>query len=140
MLMTKRIPAMNPGTAIASLRIVTGLLVTPHGIRKLLAGPPHAIGGAIAARGLPMPDVIAWLVTIGELAGILLVLGIATRAAGLLIAVTMAGIVIFVQRDLLGELGTGASVPAEYPVLLMFLGAFFAAIGETVWSVPFGRR
>jgi putative oxidoreductase len=131
---------MNPGTAIAVLRIVTGLLVAPHGIRKLLAGPTRAIGGAIASRGLPFPDVLAWLVTIGELCGILLVLGIATRAAGFLMAVTMAGIVLFVQRDLLGDLGTGASVPAEYPLLLMFLGAFFAVLGETVWSVPFGRR
>jgi putative oxidoreductase len=138
--MRKPIPAMNPGTAIALLRIVTGLLVAPHGIRMLLAGPTHSIGGAIAARGLPLPDVLAWFVTIGELSGILLVLGIATRAAGLLIAVTMAGIVIFVQRDLLGDLGTGASVPAEYPLLLTFLGAFFAGQGETVWSVPFGRR
>jgi uncharacterized membrane protein YphA (DoxX/SURF4 family) len=138
--MRKPIPAMNPGTAIAILRIVTGFLVFPHGIRKLLAGPTRAIGGSIAARGLPLPDVLAWFVTIGELSGILLVLGIATRAAGLLIAVTMAGVVLFVQRDLLGELGTGASIPAEYPLLLFFLGAFFAALGETVWSVPFGRR
>jgi uncharacterized membrane protein YphA (DoxX/SURF4 family) len=131
---------MNPGTAIAILRIVTGLLVAPHGIRKLLVGPARAIGGSIAKHGVPFPDAVAWLVTIGELSGILLVLGIATRAAGLAIAVTMAGIVIFVQRDLLGELGTGSSVPAEYPLLLAFLGAFFAVIGETVWSVPFGKR
>src|SRR4051794_30390041 len=111
--MRKPIPAMNPGTAIAVLRIVTGLLVAPHGVRKLLAGPVKSIGGAIAARGLPLPDVLAWLVTLGELAGILLVVGVATRAAGLAIALTMAGIVIFVQSDLLGQLGTGASVPAE---------------------------
>jgi uncharacterized membrane protein YphA (DoxX/SURF4 family) len=131
---------MNPGTAIALLRIVTGLLVAPHGIRTLLAGPTRSIAGAIAARGLPLPDVLAWFVTIGELAGILLVLGVATRFAGLLIALTMGGIVLFMQKDLLVDLGTGASVPAEYPLLLAFLGAFFASQGETVWSVPFGRR
>jgi uncharacterized membrane protein YphA (DoxX/SURF4 family) len=138
--MRNEIPAMNPGSAIAMLRIATGLLVFPHGVRKLLAGPAHAIGASIARRGLPLPDVLAWLVTIGELCGIFLVLGIATRTAGLAIALTMAGIVLFVQKDLLVELGTGASVPAEYPLLLAILGAFFAAIGKTVWSVPFPRR
>jgi putative oxidoreductase len=137
--MQKEIPAMNPKSAIAMLRIATGLLVASHGIRKLLAGPTHAIGGAIARTGLPMPDLLAWLVTIGELAGILLMLGVATRAAGLAILVTMTGIVLFVQKDLLLELGTGVSVPAEYPVLLAVLGAFFAALGSTVWSVPFKR-
>ena len=136
----RKIPAANPANAIAMLRIVTGLLIAPHGIRKLLAGPPSAIGGAIARAGVPLPDVVAWIVALGECSGILLALGIATRAAGLAIAVTMAGIVLFVQRGLLAELGTGASVPAEYPLLLMFLGAFFAMIGEKVWSVPFGRR
>jgi putative oxidoreductase len=130
---------MNPGTAIVMLRIATGLLVAPHGIRKLLAGPSSAIGPAIARSGLPLPDLFAWLVTIGELAGILLVVGVAVRAAGFAIAITMLGIVIFVQKELLLELGTGASVPAEYPVLLAVLGAFFAALGGKVWSIPFGR-
>src|SRR3954469_7605292 len=125
--MRNEFPGMHPGLAIVLLRIATGLLVAPHGIRKLLAGPTQAIGASIAQRGLPLPDVLAWLVTVGELCGILLVLGIATRAAGLAIAVTMTGIVIFAQRDLLPALGTGASVPAEYPLLLAILGAFFAA-------------
>jgi putative oxidoreductase len=138
--MGNELPAINPGSAIVLLRIATGLLVAPHGVRKLLAGPAKAIGGAIAQRGLPLPDLLAWLVTIGELCGILLVLGIATRAAGLAIVLTMAGIVVFVQKDLLLELGTGASVPAEYPLLLAILGAFFAALGPVVWSVPFPRR
>ena len=138
--MRKTIPAVNPANAIAMLRIVTGLLVAPHGIRKLLAGPPNAISGVIARAGVPLPDVVAWIVTLGECAGILLALGIATRAAGVAIAVTMGGIVLILQRDLLAQLGTGASVPAEYPLLLAFLGAFFAMIGEKVWSVPFGRR
>jgi len=131
---------MNPSSAIALLRIVTGLLVAPHGIRKLLTGPSQAIGETIAAKGLPLPNVLAWLVTIGELSGILLAVGVATRAAGLIIALTMAGIVAFTQLERLAQLGTGASVPAEYPLLLAVLGAFFAVLGPTVWSVPFPRR
>src|SRR6266496_923840 len=102
----RSIPAMNPSSAIALLRIATGILVAPHGIRKLLTGPSQAIGQAIAAKGLPLPDVLAWLVTIGELSGILLALGVATRAAGAMIAVTMAGIVAFTQIEKLAQLGT----------------------------------
>jgi putative oxidoreductase len=125
----------NPSPAIALLRIVTGVLVAPHGIRKLLAGPAHAIGGIIASKGLPYPSLLAWLVTLGELSGILLALGIATRLAGLALAITMAGIVVFVQRDALEQLGTGTSVPAEYPLLLAVLGLFFAMLGPTIWSI-----
>lgn len=130
---------INPSLANTLLRVATGSLVAPHGIRKLLAGPSHAIGGAIASRGVPMPDLVAWLITLGELSGILLALGIATRIAGLAIALTMASIVIFVQAGLFAQLGTGASVPMEYPLLLTFLGLFFAALGPTQWSISLKR-
>src|SRR5258708_3855090 len=131
--------AMNPSLAITILRVATGSLIAPHGIRKLLIGPSQAIGNAIASHGVPMPDVVAWLVTLGELSGILLALGIATRAAGLAIALTMASIVIVVQPALFAQLGTGASVPLEYPLLLAFLGFFFAALGPTQWSISLKR-
>jgi len=131
--------ALNPSLAITLLRVATGSLVAPHGIRKLLAGPPHAIGNAIASRGVPMPDLVAWLITVGELAGILLALGVATRAAGLAIGLTMASIVVFVQLGLFAQLGTGAGVPLEYPILLAFLGFFFAALGPTQWSISLRR-
>jgi putative oxidoreductase len=131
--------AMNPSLANTLLRVATGSLIAPHGIRKLLVGPSHAIGGAIASRGIPLPDVVAWLGTLGELSGILLALGIATRAAGLAIALTMTSIVIFVQGGLFGQLGTGAAVPLEYPLLLALLGFYFAALGPTQWSISLKR-
>jgi putative oxidoreductase len=131
--------AVHPSLALTLLRVVTGSLVAPHGIRKLLAGPAGAIGNAIASHGIPMPDLVAWLVTLGELSGILLALGIATRAAGLAIALTMASFVVFVHPALFAQLGTGAGVQLEYPLLLMFLGLFFAALGPTQWSISLKR-
>jgi putative oxidoreductase len=131
--------ALNPSLALTILRVVTGSLTASHGIRKLLVGPTHAIGGAIASRGIPMPDLVAWLVTLGELSGILLAFGIATRAAGLAIAITMGSFVIFVHASLFAEIGSGAGVSLEYPLILMFLGLFFAALGPTQWSISLKR-
>jgi putative oxidoreductase len=121
------------------LRVVTGSLIAPHGIRKLIKGPVASIGNAIASRGIPMPEVVAWLVTLGELSGILLAFGIATRAAGLALALTMASIIIFVHPPLFAQFGTGASVPLEYCLLLGFLGLYFAALGQTQWSIAIKR-
>jgi putative oxidoreductase len=130
---------MNPSLGLTFLRVVTGSLIAMHGVRKLLLGPPHAIGNAIASRGIPMPDLVSWLVTLGELSGILLAFGIATRAAGLAIAITMTAIIVVVHPALFAQLGSGASVPLEYPLLIGFLGLFFAALGPTQWSITLRR-
>jgi putative oxidoreductase len=130
---------MNPSLGITFLRVITGSLIAMHGVRKLLLGPAHAIGNAISSRGLPMPELLAWIVTVGELSGILLAFGIATRAAGLAIAATMLAIVIVVHPAYFAQLGSGASVPLEYGLLLAALGLFFAALGPTQWSITLKR-
>lgn len=126
---------MNAARAIAILRIVTGVLVASHGIRKIIKGPATAIGGTIAKLGLPAPEVLAWLATLGELSGILLALGAFTRLAGAAVAATMGGIVVFIQARHLTGLGTGAAVVAEYPLLLAVLGLFFVAVGPGTWAL-----
>jgi putative oxidoreductase len=130
---------MNPSLGLTFLRVVTGSLIASHGVRKLLLGPPQAIGNAIASRGIPMPDLVAWLVTLGELSGILLAFGIATRAAGLAITITMIAIILVMHPALFGQLGSGASVPLEYCLLLAVLGLYFAALGPTQWSITLKR-
>jgi hypothetical protein len=44
---------LDPSTALALLRIVTGLLAFPHGLTKVIKGPVAAIGGAMTAHGFP---------------------------------------------------------------------------------------
>lgn len=124
---------VSGGYLLAIVRIVVGLLVFPHGVRKVLAGPIRAIGGNMAKHGFP--EWFAWLVTLGELSGLLLALGLLTRLAGLAVGVTMGSIVVFVQAGNWTAIGTGSGVSLEYPLLVAVLGFVFALHGPTPWSV-----
>ena len=65
--------AMRASTfAAVLLRVVTGIAVASHGIRKILGGAHTMIGSAIAEMGFPAPEVMAWLIALGETTGILL--------------------------------------------------------------------
>jgi putative oxidoreductase len=124
--------------ALAVLRIVTGLLVFPHGVRKLLKGPVAAIGKSLTEHGFP--ESFAYVVTLGELAGLLLALGLYTRHAAAVVALTMAGIAVVVQRGLVWQIGTGKGVPLEYPLLLMVCAAVFVFVPARRWSLDARRR
>lgn len=119
-------------SAAVLLRVVTGIAVGSHGVRKILGGAHTMIGSAIAEMGFPAPELMAWLIAFGETTGFLLALGLATRFAGAVVAVTMAGVAIFANGHLWSSLGMGSAVPFEYSVLLAVLGLYFAIAG------PFG--
>ncbi|HJV61478.1 MAG TPA: DoxX family protein [Albitalea sp.] len=69
------------------LRVVLGLLILLHGIAKLKGGPGFVVG-VVEKAGLP--SAIAYLVYIGEvLAPLLLIIGLYTRLAGLIVAINM---------------------------------------------------
>jgi putative oxidoreductase len=69
------------------LRLVLGVLILFHGVGKLIHGIDY-ISGVVAAAGLP--SFFAWGVYIGEVvAPALLVVGLLTRPAALVIAVNM---------------------------------------------------
>jgi uncharacterized membrane protein YphA (DoxX/SURF4 family) len=136
--MMRAMPNAPSAYAIALLRIVTGLLVASHGLRRLFVGPARAIGGALAAKGLPAPTALAWFVTAAELAGILLALGLFSRAAGGALAVAMA-LVVCTQTGALSFIGTGAGIAGEYPLLLTVVGLYFATNPPGPWALR-GRR
>ena len=126
-------PKLSESSALAALRIATGLLVFPHGVRKLIQGPVAAVGRQMVAHGFP-PS-FAYVVTAGELSGLFLALGLFSRAAAAAVAMTMWGIVIWVQLGLLSRLGTGTSVPFEYPLLLAVIATLLTALPATRWSL-----
>ncbi len=126
-------PKLSDSSALALLRITTGVLVFPHGIRKLIQGPVAAVGRQMVAHGFPAS--FAYVVTAGELAGIFLALGLYSRIAALAVALTMWGIVIWVQLGLLTKVGTGPGVSFEYPLLLAVIATLLAALPPTRWSL-----
>lgn len=126
-------PKLSDSSALALLRIATGVLVFPHGIRKLIQGPVAAVGRQMVAHGFPAS--FAYVVTAGELAGIFLALGLYSRIAALAVALTMWGIVIWVQLGLLTRVGTGPGVSFEYPLLLAVIATLLALLPPTRWSL-----
>jgi putative oxidoreductase len=132
------VPRIDAATALAVLRIATGLIVFPHGVRKLVKGPVAAIGGAMREHGLP--EAFAYIVVLGELAGVLMVLGLYTRLASAAVAATMAGIAIVVNSEQLSQIGTGASTDFELSVLLAVAAALCALVPATRFSLDARRR
>jgi putative oxidoreductase len=110
------VPRIDPTIALAVLRIATGLLAFPHGLRKLINGPVASIGEYIAAQGLP-PS-FAYVITLGELAGLLMMVGLFTRFASAVVALTMASIAFGGSLSEAVMLGTGESLGFELSLML----------------------
>jgi putative oxidoreductase len=81
---------------LALLRIVLGIAMLVHGWGKLNGGVDNVAGFFGGMLGIPAPGLMAWVVTIVELVGgILLVVGFLTQIAGILIALDMLGAILF---------------------------------------------
>ena len=130
-------PRLEPSTALALLRIATGLLAFPHGLRKLIKGPIAAIGGQMTAHGFP--QWFAYLVVMGELAGLLMVVGLFSRFASVVVAVTMAGIALVVNRGEIPLIGSGDSLGFELSLLLAVAATLCALAPSTRFALD-GRR
>jgi len=82
---------------LAILRIVLGIAILVHGWSKLSGGVDNVAGFFGGQLGIPAPQLMAWVVTIVELVGgILLVVGFLTQIVGILIALDMLGVILFV--------------------------------------------
>lgn len=76
----------------AVIRVFAGAsLAAFHGYRKVFEGGAARLANGVAEMGIPFPLFNAWVASLSEfVGGILLAIGLATRAAGLFIAGTMA--------------------------------------------------
>src|SRR5215207_5063220 len=81
---------------LAILRVVLGIAMLVHGWSKLSGGVDNVAGFFGGMLGIPAPGLMAWVVTIVELVGgILLVVGFLTQFAEILIALDMLGAILF---------------------------------------------
>lgn len=69
----RRAPAAPPPLQV--LRVVLGLLLGTHGVYRALSGGVEPFGSFLTASGLPLGLLIAWLVTVFEAFGSLLLVG-----------------------------------------------------------------
>lgn len=116
------------------LRLVLGILILLHGIAKITAGPAYIIS-TVTAIGLPAA--FGYLVYVGEvLAPVLLIVGIWTRPAALVIVGNMVFAIFLVHMKQLGTLNDQGGWALELQgmflvtaLALVFLGAGRFSVG-----------
>lgn len=109
------------------LRLGIGLMLLPHGLAKI-DGSLGFIGGSLVSQGLP--SFLAYGVYIGELlAPILIVLGLYTRAAGILVVINMLFVFGLVHMDQLFSLGRSGGWALELQGLFLLGGLAITLLG-----------
>jgi putative oxidoreductase len=115
------------------LRLTLGLLMLLHGWAKVMAGPA-AILGLVTKAGLP--PTVGYLVYVGEvLAPLLLILGLWSRAAALVIAINMVVAVWLVHLGQLGELAKSGGWALELQAFYCFTAVAIALLGAGRYSL-----
>ncbi|MGB7363543.1 MAG: DoxX family protein [Rhodococcus sp. (in: high G+C Gram-positive bacteria)] len=96
-----------------ALRVGVGIVFLVHGLSKLENGPATAFSGMLTGLSVPAPTLFAWLVTIAELVGgIMLIAGLLTRLVTLPLIATMIGAIFLVKIDvgIIADMGAGAEL------------------------------
>lgn len=120
------------------LRIAIGGLMLFHGIAKL-GGGVAGIGGLLESKGLP--SFIAYGVYAGEvLAPLFMIVGLWSRAAGIVLAGTMVfAIGLAHSNELLALSEGGGAWAIETPMLFLLGGVAVALLGSGRFSASGGR-
>lgn len=118
---------------LAILRIVLGIAMAVHGWGKL-SGGVDGVAGFFGSLGIPVPSLTAWLVTIIELVGgILLIIGAATQISSLLIALVMLGAIVFARIS--GPFIENGAITWEKEAVFMAAAICLFLSGPGAWSV-----
>ncbi|MET7609147.1 DoxX family protein [Streptomyces avermitilis] len=128
----ERLTGLN-GAALLILRVIAGWLFILHALFKFQMGLAAFEAGVLKPAQLPMTSLLSWSVPTLELvAGVLLIVGLLTRAAAAVLAVEMlfTGFVVKLSAFDSGVLGPKGSGGAEIDFL------FFAAFLVIVISGP----
>jgi putative oxidoreductase len=126
----RRLLPLNPDAALLILRVVLGIIMLYHGWPKLTD-----LGGTIegfTGMGVPLPALSALFATVAEVGGgLLLLLGVLTDVAGLLVAIDMLGAITFVHAKNGFAVNDGG---VEWPLALLAMGLAVALAGPGRFS------
>ena len=119
--------------ALLILRLALGLLMLLHGISKLPT-PPAAITDLLAKANLP--SVLAYGTYLGEIvAPILLIVGIWTRLAAVVVAVNMVFAVLLAHTGQLFSLDETGGYALELQAMYLFTTVALALAGAGRFSI-----
>lgn len=115
------------------LRLTLGLLILLHGISKIRGGPGFVLD-VVEKAGLPEP--FGYLVYVGEvLAPLLVVLGLWTRAAALVIAVNTIVAILLVHTGQLLQMSPEGGWALELQGLYLVVPIAIALLGAGRYSI-----
>ena len=122
--------------AITIVRVAAAAMMVIHGTFRIFAGGVVPFGGFLGSQGLPAGVAVAWLLTIVEIAGgILLIAGRFVRPLCAWFALELlAGIALVHFREGWFVVGGGRN-GFEYSVLLIVC---FAAVALDAWRADAG--
>ena len=121
------------------LRLTVALLMLPHGIAKLSG--VEKIAGMLPSRGLP--EILAYMVYVGEIiAPVLLILGLFTRPAAVVVVINMIVAIFLVHAHELWAFGKTGGHALELQFFYLMSGIVIALIGPGAYSIDArrGRR
>jgi len=117
------------GAAPLVLRLVFGFMIAAHGWQKLQGGPAQ-FAGFLTKLGVPAPEIMAWVVTLTELGGgILLIVGLLTRLAALALAINLTVALLLVKLDA-GLISMQGGFELELGYIAAFLAILLAGPGS----------
>lgn len=115
------------------LRLALGILILLHGIAKLTGGVGF-IAGMLGKMG--MPEALAYLVYVGEvLAPALLIIGLWTRPAALIVAINMVVAIWLVHMGELFQLTKTGGWALELQGIYLATALAIALLGAGRYSV-----
>lgn len=114
------------------IRVVVGIIMAAHGFQKLMGGPAN-FGGFLGQLGVPAPTLMAYVVTFVELVGgVLLILGLLSRWAGLFLTINLAVAVLLVksQVGLIAPPEAGAGAELDLALIAGFVAILLLGPGK----------
>ena len=121
------------GFAPLILRVMAGIIMAVHGWQKLQGGPANFGSQALANLGVPLPVFMGYVVTFAELiGGILLIVGLLSRLAALILAIEMVFTTLLVKINVgfIGSPGSGAGAELDLILLAAFLAILLVGPGR----------
>lgn len=129
---TNRIPATGDAGKLV-LRVVLAILLLFHGVSKVIGGV-GMIAGMLAKAGLP--PAVAYLVYVGEVVAPLLILaGLFTRAAALIVVVNMIVALLLVHTGQFFSLADTGGWALELQGMYLGSAVALALLGAGRYSV-----
>ncbi len=128
--------ALAVNTALLMLRVVTGLWMFAHGWNHFFGGGKiDGTAGWFGSLGMKAPKLNAWMASLGEIGGgLLLIAGLITPAGSAITIAVLLGAVFTVHAK------NGFFILKEgweYVVFIMFVALGIAILGPGEWSIDY---